>query len=139
MNETTLPIRANNNEETPVKEINLPEEVKAEIQAKIIELNNLCVAHGLPFVAATVISRTDDGENTAVERISSAYIDPENGATEPTIAAAAKMLTNELKPSDIMKSMMAFALRRLASDDDCNCPRCSARRAEEAAREQSHS
>lgn len=111
-----------------MKEINTSEEVRAKIQALSVELMDLCVANELPFVVATVLSKKQDDEGVHVERIVSAYINGETGATEPTIISAIKLLKGEPENNPIAKLILGALVN--AASKDCDCPKCSERRSE---------
>lgn len=109
-----------------MKDIKVSQEVRAKIEAMFIELNDICVANNLPFVAATVLSKTLQTDGTVTcERVVSAYIDAEAGAIEPTILAASKVLSTER-----VKALFS-ALLASAAKENCGCEKCVARRAAE--------
>ena len=112
-----------------MKEIILSEEVTTKIKSLMTELHQLCVAHELPFVAATLLSRKQEGEDFQTERVASAYINRKTGATEPTILSAVKRLKEEPRENPIAKLILG-ALITAASDTECDCPKCRERRAE---------
>lgn len=114
-----------------MKDIKVSQEVRAKIEAMFIELNDICVANNLPFVAATVLSKTLQTDGTVTcERVVSAYIDAEAGAIEPTILAASKVLSAELGKASIAGALFG-ALLASAAKENCGCEKCVARRAAE--------
>lgn len=112
-----------------MKDIKVSQEVRAKIEAMFIELNDICVANNLPFVAATVLSKTLQTDGTVTcERVVSAYIDAEAGAIEPTILAASKVLSTERVKA---YGALFSALLASAAKENCGCEKCVARRAAE--------
>lgn len=111
-----------------MKEIILSDEVQNKIRSLLGELHALCVAHELPFVAATVLARTPEDDGFRVERCVSVYINSETGATEPSIRKAGDLLSREPEANPIAKLILGALIA--AAGDDCDCPKCRERRAE---------
>ena len=115
-----------------MKDINVNTDVRAKIESLIVELNGLCVANELPFVAATVFSKKQEENGVACERVVSCYINGATGATEPSILSAVKVLKQQGSRAPVAAMLLGAILSAASGDDDCSCPKCVARRAEAA-------
>lgn len=106
-----------------MKAINPPQEAKDRIEALFTELHNLCVEHGMPYVAGCITENDSTGKTKAV----SAYIDGTVGLADSSLIGAAEMLKLDGVPSEVIQAIQSLGEPNNdleASDTECDCPVC---------------
>lgn len=95
-------------------------EIAADIEKRISELHDLCETNDIPFIAAFFLSF--DGEQG--QKAISANLNGEKGIAPVQLIAACEILRAQSVGAGLVSAVTT--LQRLADEEGCQCPSCTA-------------
>ncbi|EJF1946159.1 hypothetical protein M8A54_000368 [Salmonella enterica] len=101
-----------------MKDINVSQEVKAQLFSLLRQVHQICIENNIPMVASTVVSKTTTPQGQEILKSLSTFVDSRTGAFDSTIVAASEILKmKEVPPSVIELLMQMNASARMSGVD----------------------
>lgn len=114
-----------------MKEFTVAPEVIEKIESMAKELHALCLDNGVPYVFSALLGSTEKTEKSiAFRKVVSSMIDGRIDRAPDFLVAMAEIAKAPEVQSGIANAIVT--LSEMQVNDNCQCPECTARRAENA-------